>query len=113
ILYQSRDSNMREWTINTENNDKIELVNLCEDFIAIGTSQRLIRLMSLSGIQQCIIRLQGSIVSMSYYQNQLWIIHHSTQGLPKEQAMSYVLLNIENDRYHTGSLPLIPKTKLI
>ncbi|CAF1271941.1 unnamed protein product [Adineta steineri] len=113
ILYQSWDSNMREWTINTENNDKIELVSLCEDFIAIGTSQRLIRLMSLSGIQQRIIRLQGPLVSMSSYQNQLWIIHHSTQGLPKEQAMSYVLLNIENDHYQTGSLPLIPKTKLI
>jgi hypothetical protein len=131
ILYQSWDSNMREWTINTENNDKIELVSLGEDFIAIGTSQRLIRLMSLSGIQQRIIRLQGPIVSMSAYQNQLWIIHHSTQGfyillekfllifclidsgLPKEQAMSYVLLDIENDHYLTGSLPLTPKTKLI
>jgi chromosome transmission fidelity protein 4 len=80
ILYQSWDSNMREWTINVENNDKIEIVSLCEDFIAIGTSQRLIRLMSLSGIQQRIIRLQGPILSMSAYQNQLWIIHHSTQG---------------------------------
>ncbi len=80
ILYQSWDSNMREWTINTENNDKIELVSLGEDFIAIGTSQRLIRLISLSGIQQRIIRLQGPIVSMSAYQNQLWIIQHSTQG---------------------------------
>jgi chromosome transmission fidelity protein 4 len=81
ILYQSWDSNMREWTINTENNEKIEIVTLGEDFIAIGTSQRLIRLMSLSGIQQRIIRLQGPIVSISAYQNQLWIIHHSTQGL--------------------------------
>ncbi|CAF4743669.1 unnamed protein product, partial [Rotaria sp. Silwood2] len=80
ILYQSWDSNMRQWTLNTENNEKIETVNLCEDFIVIGTSQRLIRLMSLSGIQQRIIRLQGPIISISSYQNQLWIIHHSTQG---------------------------------
>jgi chromosome transmission fidelity protein 4 len=128
ILYQSWDSNMREWTINTENNDKIEMISLADDFIAIGTSQRLIRLMSLSGIQQRIIRLQGPIISISAYQNQLWIIHHSTQGffqsnefffivfdlgLPKEQAMSYVLLDIENDHYLTGPLPLTPKTKLI
>ena len=34
ILYQSWDSNMREWTINTENNDKIEIVSLCEDFFS-------------------------------------------------------------------------------
>jgi len=33
---------MREWTMNTENNDKIELVNLGDDFIVVGTSQRLI-----------------------------------------------------------------------
>ncbi|UJR24064.1 hypothetical protein I4U23_027032 [Adineta vaga] len=112
ILYQSWDSNMREWTLTTENNDKIELVSLGADFLAVGTSQRLIRLMSLSGIQQRIIRLQGPIVSMSSYQNHLWIIHHSTQGLPKEQAMSYVLLDIENDHYSTGPLPLTPKTKL-
>ncbi|CAF3136567.1 unnamed protein product [Rotaria sp. Silwood2] len=113
ILYQSWDSNMRQWTLNTENNEKIETINLCEDFIVIGTSQRLIRLMSLSGIQQRIIRLQGPIISISSYQNQLWIIHHSTQGLSKEQSMSYVYIDIENDNYLTGSLPLTPKTKLI
>ena len=113
ILYQSWDSNTREWTINTENNEKIEMIGLTEDFIAVGTSQRLIRLISLSGIQQRIIRLQGPILSFSAYQNQLWIVHYSTQGLPKEQAMSYTLLDLENDHFHTGPLPLIPKTKLI
>ena len=34
-------------------------------------------------------------------------------GLPKEQAMSYVLLDLENDHYLTDSLPLTAKTKLI
>ena len=80
ILYQSWDSNMRQWTMNAENNEKMEVVCLCEDFIAMGTSHRLIRLMSLSGIQQRIIRLQGPIISLCSYRNQLWIIHHSTQG---------------------------------
>ncbi len=42
---------MQEWTINTENNEKIEIVSLAEDFWAVGTSQRFIRLMSLAGIQ--------------------------------------------------------------
>lgn len=112
LLYQSWDSNMREWTLTTENNEKIELVSLGEDFLAVATSQRLIRLMSLSGIQQRIVRLQGPIVSMSAYQSQLWIIHHSTQGLPKEQAMSYVLLDIGSDHYSTAPLPLTPKSKL-
>ena len=72
---------MKEWTLNTENNEKIEMISLTEHFIAIGTSNRLIRLLTLSGIQQRIIRLQGPILSLSAYQNQLWIIHHSTQGL--------------------------------
>ncbi len=30
--------------------------------------------------EQHIIRLQGSILSISAYQNQFWIIHHSTEG---------------------------------
>ncbi|CAF1444619.1 unnamed protein product [Rotaria sordida] len=102
---------MRQWTLNTENKRKFKL-NLCEDFIVIGTSQRLIRLMSLLDIQQRIIHLQGLIISITY-QNQLWIIHHSTQGLPKEQAMPYVYIDIENGNYLTGPLPLTPKTKLI
>ncbi len=51
ILYQSWDSNMREWTINTENNEKIEIVSLAEDLLAVSTSRRFIRLMSLAGIQ--------------------------------------------------------------
>ena len=80
LLYQSWDSNMREWTVNIENSEKIEMISLTEDFLAVGTSQRLIRLISLSGIQQRIIRLQAPIVSMSAYQNQLWIVHYSTQG---------------------------------
>ena len=104
---------MREWTMNTENNEKIEMISLVEDFLAVGTSQRLIRLMSLSGIQQRIIRLQAPIVSMSAYQNQLWIVHYSTQGLLKEQAMSYKLLDLESDHFQTDPLPLIPKAKLI
>jgi hypothetical protein len=33
---------MREWTINTENNDKIELANLDEYFIDVSISQILI-----------------------------------------------------------------------
>ena len=69
LLYQSWDSNMREWTLTTENNDKIELVTLGEDFLTVGTSPKLIRLMSLSEIEQGIIRLQEPIVSMSAYQN--------------------------------------------
>ena len=113
LLYQSWDSNMREWTMNVENNEKIEMISLTEDFIAMGTSQRLIRLISLAGIQQRIIRLQAPILSMSAHQNQLWIIHYSTQGLPKEQAMSYTLLDLESDHFQTGPLPLIPKTRLI
>jgi hypothetical protein len=66
---------------------------------------------------------------ISAYQNQLWIIHHSTQGFtllfkkfifigfysgfPKEQATSHVLLDIENDHYLIGLLALTLKTKLI
>ncbi|UJR24002.1 hypothetical protein I4U23_026968 [Adineta vaga] len=88
---------MREWTLTTENNDKIELV---------------LRLMSLSGIQQRIVLLQEPIVSISSYQNQLWIIHHSTQVLRKEQALSYVLLDIGYDHYSIGPLTSTPKTKL-
>ena len=52
------------------------MISLTEDFLAVGTSQRLMRLISLSGIQQRIIRLQAPIVCMSAYQNQLWIIQH-------------------------------------
>ncbi len=49
---------MRQWSINRENNDQIEIVSLDEDVLAVGTSKRLICLISLSGIQQRIICLQ-------------------------------------------------------
>ncbi len=80
LLYRSWDSNMCEWTINNENNEKVEIISLGENFLAVGALQRLIRLMSLPGIQQRIIRLHDPIVSLSTYQNQSWIIHHSTQS---------------------------------
>jgi hypothetical protein len=71
---------MHEGTINTEKNEKIKLVSSAEDFIAIGISQRTMRLITLPGVQQRFIRLQGPIVFIPAYQNQLWIIHHSTRG---------------------------------
>ena len=60
---------MREWTMNMENHEKIEMINLTEDFLTVGTSQRLIRLMSLSSIQ-------APILFMSAHENQLWIVHY-------------------------------------
>ncbi len=77
--------------------------------------------------EQHMIRLQGSILSKVAYQNQFWIIHHSTEGtfffkcelfyfylgLLKEQAMLYVLLDIENDHYLTDPLGTISKSKFI
>lgn len=35
------------------------------------------------------------------------------KGLPKEQAISYVYIDFDNDFYLTNPLPLTPKTKLI
>ncbi|UJR35476.1 hypothetical protein I4U23_028232 [Adineta vaga] len=113
ILYQSSDSNMNRWTMNTENNDKIELVSLCEDFLVVATTQRCIQIMNLSGIQQRSIHLQGPIVSISIFHNQLWIIHHSITGdLQNEQAMFSILLDIKNDHTLTGPLALRFNTKL-
>ena len=80
ILYQSWDSNQREWTMEAEHSETIQLIRLTDDYVAMATSDRLIRLITLSGIQQRIIRLQGPIVSLSSYQNQLWFVYHSTQG---------------------------------
>ncbi|CAF1387099.1 unnamed protein product [Adineta steineri] len=109
ILYQSLNSDMREWTMNIENNDKVELVSLGEDFLAVATSQRFVRVMNLSGTQQQSICLQGPIVSMSIYQNQFWIIHHSIQDSLKEQTISYIYTDNKSTHHITGLLPLISK----
>jgi len=80
-VYRSSDSETQQWTLHTEKNNQIELVRLGEDFLVIATSQRIIQFMDLSGIQQRFFRLQGSIISMSIFHNQLWIIYHSiTKG---------------------------------
>ena len=76
-LYQSWDTNQKQWIIKE---DHLELVRLTDNYVLLATKQRFLRLFSLSGIQQCIIRLHGPIICLSTYSNQIWIIHHSIQG---------------------------------
>ncbi|UJR28776.1 hypothetical protein I4U23_010002 [Adineta vaga] len=115
ILYhQLSDSKSKQWTLENKNTGKIELVRLGEDFLVIAISQSIIQFMDLSGIQQRFIRLEGPVVSISVYHNQLWIVHYSiTKDLQhyEQQAISYILLNVENDNKLIGSL--ICNTKLI
>lgn len=113
LLYQSWDSEMKEWSINFEKNEKILLVRLTEDYLAVATSERLIRLFSLAGIQQRLIRIHGPIVCLSSHRNHLWIIEHACQGLPKEQAMSTIFIDLDEDSFQTFPIPLTPKSKLI
>ncbi|CAF1394961.1 unnamed protein product, partial [Didymodactylos carnosus] len=110
LLYQSWDT-QNEWTMQITNG-QIEAITLGDQLIAIVTSQRLIRFFTLSGIQQQIVCIQGPILSICAHKHTFWAIYHSTMGLPKETALSYIYLDTKKNIYLEGSLPFTPKSKL-
>lgn len=80
LLYQSWDTSTKQWIYHSEKSDPIQLVKLTDDYVLLFTQFRFIRLFTLSGIQQRILRFQGPILSLTSFANQIFLIHHSSHG---------------------------------
>ncbi|XP_048732901.2 WD repeat and HMG-box DNA-binding protein 1-like [Ostrea edulis] len=87
--------NSKEWTIPMDDGEEIEAVTVGEDWIAVTTSDRVVRIFSLGGLQKDIFSIPGPIVCLSAHTNQLLIVYHRGMGLPGDQCLGVHLMTVE------------------
>lgn len=105
--------NSKEWTIPMDDGEAIEALAIGEDWIAVATSERLIRIFSLGGIQRDIFSIPGPVVCLSAHTNQLLIAYHRGMGLPGDQCLGVHLMTVEGaTQINHQPLPLSNKSSL-
>jgi len=112
LNYSSCDTTNKQFQLQIDKNERIQLLKLTKDFFVVLTQMKFIRLFSLSGIQQRIIRFQGPPITISSFQNQIFLLHHSSQGLGKDLSVCYLIIDFDDDRQYSGLLPLTTKSKI-
>ncbi|GAB6021814.1 WD repeat and HMG-box DNA binding-domain containing protein 1 [Chamberlinius hualienensis] len=98
----------KQWTCEMPAEENIETVSVSEEWVCIVTNRRQIRILSIGGIQNQVLALPGPVVATAANQNQFVIAFHSGMGLPGNQCLSIMLLNItwKNISSNIYSLPL-------
>ncbi|XP_060071524.1 WD repeat and HMG-box DNA-binding protein 1-like [Ylistrum balloti] len=105
----------KEWTTVMPEGEEIMAVTLGEDWIAVATDKRNIRLFSLGGIQREVFSIPGPVVCMSGHTNQLLLVYHRGMAIPGDQCLGVTLMYVEgkqNTVLGGQPLPLSPKTAL-
>ena len=86
----------KEWQIEMPSEEFIESVACGSSFIAVVTDKRFVRIFTSGGIQTNIFSLCGRVVCLSAWEHFLLIVYHSSSGMPEEQSLSMIVLNMEN-----------------
>lgn len=86
----------KEWQIEIAKDELIEALTLGNDFIAIATNRRFIRVFTIGGIQTQLFSIPGPVLCLASHENQLMIIYHNGSGIPDEQNLSMLLLKIDH-----------------
>ncbi|OWF52969.1 WD repeat and HMG-box DNA-binding protein 1-like isoform X2 [Mizuhopecten yessoensis] len=105
----------KEWTTTMPDGEEIMAVTLGEDWVAVATDKRNVRLFSLGGVQREMLSIPGPVVCMTGHTNQLMAVYHRGMGIPGDQCLGVTLMYVEGkQRTVLGGqpLPLSPKTAL-
>ncbi|XP_034948517.1 WD repeat and HMG-box DNA-binding protein 1-like [Chelonus insularis] len=105
----------KEWTIDFPEGEESECIAAGDNFVALATSRRNLRLFMVSGIQREIIAIPGSVVAMNALKNCLIVAYHTGVGASKDQQMNLMWIQIRgiNLKSRTLSVPLSPAAKLM
>lgn len=60
-------------------------------FVAVATSQRMLRVMSLAGLHLAIIALQGPPIALAAHGNELAVVWHAGNAVDGEQMLAYMV----------------------
>lgn len=73
-------SGNKEWSIDLPENEEGHCIAAGDNFVALSTSRRNLRIFTVGGTQREIIALPGSVIAMNGLRNALIIAYHNGIG---------------------------------
>ncbi|KAK2582311.1 hypothetical protein KPH14_004650 [Odynerus spinipes] len=115
VVLQGWGSGNKEWSIDLPEGEDGQCVAAGDNFIAVATSRRYLRIFMIGGTQREVIALPGPVVSMNAMRNHLVVAYHDGLGTSGDQHMSLLCIQVLGARLRnqTLSIPLSPSSDLM
>lgn len=83
-----------EWTMSMRKSEYMKAICVSEQFIAIATSKRNIRILSLCGTQRQVLSIPGAVHAITAYGDALAIFFYRQLPLPQDQCLEVMLMKV-------------------
>ncbi|XP_060817522.1 WD repeat and HMG-box DNA-binding protein 1 [Bombus pascuorum] len=115
IALQGWGSGNKEWSLDLPEDEEGHCVAAGDNFVALATSRRHLRIFTVGGTQREIVALPGSVVAMNGLKNNLVLAYHTGTGASGDQCMNLLSIQIRgvNLISRTLCLPLSPSSELM
>ncbi|KAK1131589.1 hypothetical protein K0M31_017882 [Melipona bicolor] len=115
IALQGWGSGNKEWSLDLPEDEEGHCIAAGNNFVALATSRRHLRIFTVGGTQREIIALPGPVVAMNGLNNDLVLAYHSGIGTSGDQCMNLLFIQIRrlNLISRTLYLPLSPSSELM
>lgn len=105
----------KEWSVQMPEGEDIKAVTIGEDWVAIATYNRNVRLFTLAGVQKGMFSIPGPVVCLAAHTNQLMVVYHRGLAIPGDQCLGGIMVTVDGKQRNILSgepLPLSPKSTL-
>ncbi|CAL1674927.1 unnamed protein product [Lasius platythorax] len=115
IALQGWGSGNKEWSLDLPEGEESECLAAGDNFVAVATSRRNLRIFMIGGTQREILALPGPVVAMNGLGNRLLVAYHAGSGPAGDQNINLLWIQIQGARLHSQTLtvPLSPTSDLM
>ncbi|XP_071562752.1 WD repeat and HMG-box DNA-binding protein 1 [Temnothorax nylanderi] len=115
IVLQGWGSGNKEWILDLPEGEESDCLAAGDNFVAVATSRRNLRIFMIGGTQREILALPGPVVAMNGLGNHLVIAYHAGIGPAGDQNINLLWMQIQGAhiRSQTLTLPLSPASDLM
>ena len=115
IALQGWGSGNKEWSLDLPEGEEGQSIAAGDNFVALSTSRRNLRIFTVGGTQREIVALPGPVVAMNGLGNALIVAYHNGIGASGDQSMSLLWIQIRGTALYnrTMPLPLSPSSELM
>ncbi|XP_077278003.1 WD repeat and HMG-box DNA-binding protein 1-like [Temnothorax americanus] len=115
IVLQGWGSGNKEWILDLPEGEESDCLAAGDNFVAVATSRRNLRIFMIGGTQREILALPGPVVAMNGLGNHLVIAYHAGIGPAGDQNINLLWMQIQGThiRSQTLTLPLSPASDLM
>ncbi|XP_071642540.1 WD repeat and HMG-box DNA-binding protein 1-like [Temnothorax longispinosus] len=115
IVLQGWGSGNKEWILDLPEGEESDCLAAGDNFVAVATSRRNLRIFMIGGTQREILALPGPVVAMNGLGNHLVIAYHAGIGPARDQHINLLWMQIQGThiRSQTLTIPLSPASDLM